>query len=127
MEIERLEMGGRAIALVAGKAKIGRVAIHDGTHAVAHHLGDDGRRRDGDAAAIPADKGDAGAGQARGHVAAIDQHAVGHTGQGAHGAGHGGQRGAADIERQNVGRRGADNGDIGHGQDFLDVEPFLQA
>ncbi|MCY1559487.1 hypothetical protein D9M68_965330 [compost metagenome] len=70
-------MFGGGIALVAGKAEMGGVAIHDAAHAVAGDLGNNRSGGNRDAAAVAADQGEALAGQAHRHVAAINQHAVG--------------------------------------------------
>ena len=40
MDREGLEVQGGAIALVALEGEMGRVAIHDRAHAVAHDIGD---------------------------------------------------------------------------------------
>ena len=107
-------MLGAAVALVAGQAVAGELAVELDQQAVAVDFGEDAGGGDGEAAGVALNDGLLRAGIVDG-VAAVDEEIVGGEGELLDGEAHGEERGLADVDA--VDGCGVDGGD-GEGYGF---------
>ena len=106
-----------AVARVAFPPVSGMVAGEPFHDAVARHLGDDRRRRNGEAEAVAGDNGAGRHREGRRHVA-VDQRRLRRRGEGANRTLHGDEGGPENIQAVDLGDLGDADADVGAGLDF---------